>query len=131
MSKEVRTADVDEVEGEMARYKPYDLRQDKLIQVRYADQIVAGSFEYALDRIVEEHLDLSVFDRFYRNDQTGRTAYDPKILLKVVLYAYSKGIISSRRIEQACSKNVVFMARRPTRDRTSRQLPDSWRICTR
>jgi hypothetical protein len=30
--------------------------------------------------------------------------------LKVVLYAYSKGIISSRRIEQACCRNVVFMA---------------------
>jgi len=94
----------------MAPYKPYDLKQDKLIQVRYADQIVAGSFEYTLDRIVEEHLDLSVFDRFYRNDQTGRRAYDPKILLKVVLYAYSKGIISSRQIEHACRKNVVFMA---------------------
>ena len=94
----------------MARYKPYDLRQDKLIQVRYADQIVPGWFEYTLDRIVEEHLDLSVFDRFYSNDETGRAAYDPKILLKVVLYAYSKGIVTSRQIEHACCKNVVFMA---------------------
>ena len=94
----------------MARYKPYDLRQDKLIQVRYADQIVPGWFEYTLDRIVEEHLDLSVFDRFYSNDETGRAAYDPKVLLKVVLYAYSKGIVTSRQIEHACCKNVVFMA---------------------
>jgi hypothetical protein len=31
-------------------------------------------------------------------------------LLKIVLYAYSRGIVSSRRIEQACRENVVFMA---------------------
>ena len=36
--------------------------------------------------------------------------YDPKILLKVVLLAYSRGLISSRKIEQACRENVVFIA---------------------
>ena len=40
-----------------------------------------GSFEYALNEIVEEHLDLSVFEWRYRNDETGRLAYDPKMLL--------------------------------------------------
>ena len=39
----------------MARYKPYNLKQDKMIPLSYADQIVAGSFEYALNEIVEEH----------------------------------------------------------------------------
>jgi len=43
-------------------------------------------------------------------DETGRRAYDPKILLKVVLFAYSRGLISSRRIERACRENVTFMA---------------------
>jgi hypothetical protein len=46
----------------MARYKPYNLKQDKMIPLSYADQIVAGSFEYALNEIVEEHLDLRVFE---------------------------------------------------------------------
>src|SRR5262249_35915565 len=36
--------------------------------------------------------------------------YASKILLKVVLLAYSRGIISSRKIEQACRENVPFMA---------------------
>jgi transposase len=94
----------------MARYKPYNLKQDKLIPLSYADQIVPGSFEYALNEIVEEHLDLTVFERRYRNDQTGRLAYDPKVLLKIVLYGYYKGIVSSRRLEEACRRNVVFMA---------------------
>jgi hypothetical protein len=69
----------------MARYKPYDLNQAKMIPLSYADQIVEGSFEHALNEIVEEHLDLTVFDGRYANDQTGRLAYDPRVLLKVVL----------------------------------------------
>jgi transposase len=94
----------------MARYKHYDLNQSKMIPLSYADQIVEGSFEFALNEIVEEHLDLSVFEHRYRNDATGRSAYDPKVLLKVVLYGYCRGIVSSRRIAEACRRNVVFMA---------------------
>jgi transposase len=94
----------------MARYKPYDLNQTKMIPLSYADQVVEGSFEYALNEIVEEHLDLTVFDQRYANDATGRLAYDPRILLKVVLYGYYKGIISSRGLAEACRRNVVFMA---------------------
>jgi transposase len=94
----------------MARYKPYNLKQDKMIPLSYADQIVAGSFEHALNEIVEEHLDLSVFDKRYRNDLTGRVAYDPKVMLKIVLYGYYKGLTSSRDLEEACRRNVVFMA---------------------
>jgi len=81
----------------MARYKHYDLNQSKMIPLSYADQVVEGSFEYALNEIVEDHLDLSVFDHRYHNDATGRLAYDPKVLLKILLYGYYRGIISSRR----------------------------------
>lgn len=94
----------------MARYKAYELRQDKFLALSFADQVVPGSFEYALNEIVEEHLDLTVFERRYRNDRTGRRAYDPKVLLKIVLYGYSKGMVSSRKLEEACRRNVVFMA---------------------
>jgi transposase len=94
----------------MARYKHYDLNQSKMIPLSYADQIVEGSFEFSLNEIVEEHLDLSVFEHRYRNDETGRSAYDPRVLLKVVLYGYYRGIVSSRRIAEACRRNVVFMA---------------------
>jgi hypothetical protein len=54
----------------------------------YEDQIVEDSFEHALNEIVEEHLDLSVFEHRYHNDETGRWAHDPKVLLKVVLCGY-------------------------------------------
>ncbi len=47
----------------MARYKAYDLNQAKMIPLTYADQVVEGSFEHALNEIVEGHLDMSEFDR--------------------------------------------------------------------
>ena len=55
-------------------------------------------------------MDLSIFDRRYNNDATGCPAYHPKLLLKVVLFAYSLGIVGSRRIEQLCRKHVTCMA---------------------
>ena len=69
-----------------------------------------GTLEFAIHTLVENRLDMSVFASKYRNDETGRAAYDPKVLLKVVLLGYSRGLISSRKIEQACRENVVFIA---------------------
>src|SRR5208337_361766 len=94
----------------MARYKTYDYRQRVLLPVSLEDQLMSGTLEFAIHTLVEKRLDLSIFDGKYRNDETGRVAYDPKILLKLVLLAYSRGLISSRKIEQACRENVVFMA---------------------
>ncbi len=44
-------------------------------------------------------------------DETGASAYDPAILLKIILaMRYSRGITSSRKIAQCCQENVIFMA---------------------
>ena len=94
----------------MARYKPYDLDQDKFIPVSYRDQILPGTFEHTLCEVIDQHVDLSVFESRYSNDETGRLAYDPAVLLKIVLYGYYRGIVSSRKLEEACARNVVFMA---------------------
>ena len=71
---------------------------------------MSGTLELAIHTLVDKRLNMSIFQSKYRNDETGRAMYDPKILLKVVLLAYSRGLISSRRIEQTCRENVVFMA---------------------
>jgi transposase len=94
----------------MARYKPYSYAQGKFISVYFEKQILPGTFEYSLNHIIDNELDLSIFDERYRNEETGATAYDPKILLKIILFAYSRGIVSSRRIAQACEENIIFMA---------------------
>ena len=94
----------------MARYKPYNYDQKVLLPVCLDEQLVEGTLEWAIHHIVEDYMDLSVFARKYRNDETGSPAYDPKVLLKVVLFAYSRGINTSRPIERLCRENVVFMA---------------------
>ena len=94
----------------MARYKSYSYAQGKFIPVHFEKQILPGTFEYSLNYLVDHELDLSIFDERYRNEETGSTAYDPCILLKIILFAYSRGIVSSRRIAQACEENIIFMA---------------------
>ncbi len=94
----------------MARYKKYSYDQGQLIPVWFEEQILPGTFEYALSYIVDNELDLSVFEGRYKNDDTEAPAYDPAVLLKIVLYAYSRGIIHSRKIEKFCCDNVIFMA---------------------
>ena len=94
----------------MARYKDVHYDQDKFIPVSFHKQILPGTFEYTLSYLIDHELDLGVFDARYRNDETGAPAFDPAVLLKIVLYAYSRGITSSRKIEQACRENIIFMA---------------------
>ncbi len=92
----------------MARYKIID-RSPRFLPVVLDAQLMSGSFEYALDYLIDHQLDLGALDRRYCNDDTGSTAYDPRVLLKIILLAYSRGMISSRSIERACRENVLFM----------------------
>jgi len=53
---------------------------------------------------------LSAFEACYKNDHGGRPAYEPKLLLRVILYAYYRGISSSRVIATSCRTDLKFMA---------------------
>ncbi len=94
----------------MARYKPRDYSQTQLVPVSLSEQLVPGTLEHTIHYVVEERLDLSAFDAEFKNDETGRRAYDPRVLLKVVLFGYARGLNGSRRLEAACRENVTFMA---------------------
>lgn len=94
----------------MPRYKDYSYSQGQLIPVSFSKQIFPGSFEYTLNYLIDNELDLSIFDKRFKNEEMGAPAYDPRILLKIILCAYSKGITSSRDIEDCCKNSVLFMA---------------------
>jgi transposase len=93
----------------MARYKHIDTNP-RFLAVDLAQQLLPGTFEHALNHLLDHTIDLSHFDARFRNDETGATAYPPAMLLKVVLFAYSQGIVSSRGIERACAEHVTFIA---------------------
>ena len=96
--------------GFMAKYKHYSYDQQLMIPVSLEKQVLSGTFEYTLNTLIDNKLDLSIFHKRYKNDETGAPAYDPAILLKIILFAYSKGINTSRKIEQFCRENIVCMA---------------------
>src|SRR5215472_3024633 len=79
----------------MARYKDYSYEQTKLIPIAFSQQILPGTFEHTLNYLIDNEFDLSGFEQRYHNDETGAPAYDPAILLKIILYAYSRGMRSS------------------------------------
>ncbi|MRR07789.1 MAG: IS1182 family transposase, partial [Deltaproteobacteria bacterium] len=95
---------------QVARYKNNDFNQMILAPISLAEQLVPGTLEYAIHHIIEERIDLGLFDARYRNDDIGRKAISPKVLLKVVLFGYSRGLLSSRSLEKACCENIIFMA---------------------
>jgi len=94
----------------MAKFKSCNEKQLVMLPISLQDQLVEGTFEHTLSRLVDQHIDLSVFEARYNNDETGATAIHPKILLKVILLAYARGLISSRQIERACQENIIFIA---------------------
>jgi transposase len=45
-----------------------------------------------------------------RDDKKGAPAYSPAVMLKIIFYCYSRGIITSRPIEYACKTNIIVKA---------------------
>jgi len=107
----------------MARCKYIDTNP-RFVAVDLAHQLLPGTFEHALHHLLEHAIDLSAFDARFRNDATGATASPPGMLLQVVLFAYSRGIVSSRSMARACREHVTFIASAAIRPPISRR----WRI---
>ena len=63
-------------------------------------------------------LDLSAFDAKYRLGGTGRRAFDPEMMVGLLLWAFSNGVYASRGIERRCQSDVVF------RFVTGNEVPD-------
>lgn len=76
----------------MPPYRPYDYNQFMMIPVRLEEQLDPGTLEYAIHHLIEERIDTRFFDERFCNDEEGRSAYDPKVLLKIVLYGFAPGI---------------------------------------
>jgi transposase len=94
----------------MARFKPYDYRQGLMVPFDLAKQLPPGTLEHALHVLVEERIAEEWFEDLYTNEETGRPAYSPRLLLKVILLGYARGILGSRPLERACRENVTFLA---------------------
>jgi transposase len=61
---------------------------------------------FVIDAVAE--LDLGAFYGRYRRDGWGRPAYDPRVMVALILYAYARGVRSAREIERRCVEDVAF-----------------------
>lgn len=92
------------------RFILLNYQQNFMVVINYLKQLQSDTFEHAIHHLIDKRLDLPVFYPKYQNDATGRPAYDPAELLKIILFAYSKDITSSREIQWCCETNVIFKA---------------------
>jgi len=96
----------------MARYKHTDIEQGQIIflTVNLKGQLVPETFEYMLNDLIGKKIDISMFDQNYKNDKTGSKAIPPAALVKLIIYGYSKGMKSSRKLMALNNENIIAKA---------------------
>ena len=87
-------------------FKPYVMNQMSLLPQSYEEKIPAGHLVRLVNEAIEE-LDLELLLAQYEGG--GTSSYHPKMMLKVLVYAYCKKIYTSRKIAEALEENIHFM----------------------
>lgn len=93
----------------MANYNfiPWDREQVFLLPPSLRDWLPAGDLAWFVIDVVK-HMNLKPFRAKYRADGWGRAAFDPTLMVGLLVYAYSVGERSSRRIERLCERDAAF-----------------------
>jgi transposase len=90
-----------------ARFIGCDRDQVFLMPPSLRDWVPDGHLVWTvLDAVAE--LDLAAVYASYRDDGRGRPAYEPSMMVALLLYAYARGNRSSRAIERACVEDVAY-----------------------
>ncbi len=88
-------------------FRRYDQGQPMLLAPDIRDWLAAEHPARWVDALVEEGLDLSpIYDDY--TEVRGGPPYDPRLMVKVLIYGYSHGITSSRALERRCHDDVAY-----------------------
>lgn len=90
-------------------FRAWDVDQVWLLPPSIHDFVPAGHRAHFIRETVRESLDLSAILEDYREER-GQPPYHPTMMTALLLYGYSSGVYSSRRIAKACEERVDFMA---------------------
>src|SRR3981189_1991328 len=90
-------------------FRPWDVDQVWLLPPSIQDLVPSGPMAHFVRDTVRTGLDLSSIMDSY-DEERGYPPYHPGMMTALLLYAYSQGIYSSRRIDRACHERVDFMA---------------------
>ena len=96
----------------MARYKHTEAGngQGLFLSINLKEQLLPGTFEYMLNDLIGKRIDISIFDKNYKNDHTGAKAIPPGVLIKLIIYGYLKGVKSSRGLDELSRNNITAKA---------------------
>jgi len=90
----------------MAKFKEYHQNQIMLMPPSLEEKVPDGHLARYISILVDE-LDIDEIEKGY--SELGCRAYHPRMLIKLLLYGYSIGIRSSRRIQKETREDIVFM----------------------
>jgi transposase len=88
-------------------FLPHDGDQGFLLPPDMREWLPADHLAWFVLEVVDQ-LDLGPFLAAYRADGHGRAAYEPRMLLAVLLYGYCTGVRSSRQLERRCHQDIAF-----------------------
>ncbi len=89
------------------RFRPYYPEQRYLLPPSPSDWLAEGHLAYFIGEIVDT-LEVDGFYAKYEGDGRRNSPYDPRMLLKVLVYAYASGVFSSRKIARKLEEDVAF-----------------------
>ena len=87
-------------------FKPYIQSQSQLLPQSLEETITSDHLARLISHSIDQ-MDISSIERLY--SENGQHAYDPRMLLKVLLYGYASGIRSSRKLADKLHEDIVFM----------------------
>jgi transposase len=88
-------------------YRPYDPNSDLLLPPSLREWLPENHLAYFVGDVVD-NLDLSAMDAVYGSEKRGQPPYDPRMMTKVLVYAYCVGVFSSRRIARRLEEDIAF-----------------------
>jgi len=89
------------------QYRPYHPHQLLLLPPSLQEWLPEGHLAYFISDLVDS-FPLHAIEEEYEDELRGAPPYDPVMLVKVLLYAYCKGVYSSRKIAQRLHEDVAF-----------------------
>ena len=93
--------------GRAKTFRHYDPTQSFLLPPSLDDWLPEDHTARFIAEVVDEMLDLSpIYDSYV--EAVGAPPYDPTMMLKLLVYAYSVGVTSSREMERRCQVDVAF-----------------------
>lgn len=88
-------------------FRGYDQGQSFLLPPSLDDWLDEGDEARFISEVVEDLLDLTPIYASYAS-VSGAPPYDPRMMLKLLLFAYSTGVTSSRELERRCKRDIGF-----------------------